>query len=205
MTAVYSWRLLIMTFYGTARADERTMAHVPESPKSMTVPLIVLAIGAMFSGMLGYRYFVGDGLEEFWGDSIFVLPGHDALENAHHSPLWVIALPVAVAVVGIALVAIGTSLPELATSVAAGRRGQIQIVAGNVIGSNLFNVVGRLGISAAVMPVAMEPSLPTAEVPGVVLLTLLAGVFMLTGRRVARVEGAVLLAAYAGYLIFVVL
>ena len=103
MTAFYSWRLLIMTFHGTARADERTMAHVHESPKSMTVPLVVLAIGAMFSGMLGYHYFVGDGLQAFWGDSIFVLPGHDALENAHHSPLWVIALPVAVAVAGIAL------------------------------------------------------------------------------------------------------
>ena len=103
MTAFYSWRLLIMTFHGKARADERTMAHVHESPKSMTVPLIVLAIGATFSGMLGYHYFVGGGLEEFWGESIFVLPGHDALENAHHSPLWVIALPVAVAVGGIAL------------------------------------------------------------------------------------------------------
>jgi len=108
-------------------------------------------------------------------------------------------------VIGLTLVAIGTSLPELATSVAAGRRGQIQIVAGNVIGSNLFNVLGALGISAAVVPVAMEPSLATAEVPGVVLLTLLAGVFMLTGRRVARAEGIVLLAGYAAYLIFVVL
>lgn len=108
-------------------------------------------------------------------------------------------------VIGLTLVAIGTSLPELATSVAAGRRGQIQIVAGNVIGSNLFNVLGALGISAAVVPVAMEPSLATAEVPGVVLLTLLAGVFMLTGRRVARAEGVILLAGYAAYLIFVVL
>ena len=108
-------------------------------------------------------------------------------------------------VIGFTLVAIGTSLPELATSVAAGRRGQIQIVAGNVIGSNLFNVLGALGIAAAVVPVAIEPSLATAEVPGVVLLTLLAGVFMLTGRRVARVEGLVLLAGYAGYLILVVL
>lgn len=108
-------------------------------------------------------------------------------------------------VIGLTLVAIGTSLPELATSVAAGRRGQIQIVAGNVIGSNLFNVLGALGISAAVVPVAIEPRLATAEVPGVVLLTLLAGVFMLTGRRVARVEGVILLAGYAAYLIFVVL
>ncbi len=107
-------------------------------------------------------------------------------------------------VIGLTLVAIGTSLPELATSVAAGRRGQIQIVAGNVIGSNLFNVLGALGISAAVVPVAIEPNLAAAEVPGVVLLTLLAGVFMLTGRRVARVEGVVLLAGYAAYLIFVV-
>ena len=116
-----------------------------------------------------------------------------------------LALGASETVIGFTLVAIGTSLPELATSVAAGRRGQIQIVAGNVIGSNLFNVLGALGIAAAVVPVAIEPSLATAEVPGVVLLTLLAGVFMLTGRRVARAEGLVLLAGYAGYLILVVL
>ncbi len=103
MTAFYSWRLLIMTFHGAPRADERTMAHVHESPLSMIAPLVVLAAGAVFSGMLGYRYFVGDGLASFWGDSILVLPGHDALADAHHAPLWVIALPVAVAVAGIAL------------------------------------------------------------------------------------------------------
>ncbi len=115
------------------------------------------------------------------------------------------ALGASETVIGFTLVAIGTSLPELATSVAAARRGQIQIVAGNVIGSNLFNVLGALGISASVTPVAIESSLATAEVPGVLLLTLLAGVFMLTGRRIARGEGVVLLAAYAAYLIFVVL
>lgn len=115
------------------------------------------------------------------------------------------ALGASETVIGFTLVAIGTSLPELATSVAAGRRGQVQIVAGNVIGSNLFNVLGALGISAAVVPVAIEPALAAAEVPGVLLLTLLAGVFMLTGRRVARAEGVILLAAYAGYLVLVVL
>ena len=107
--------------------------------------------------------------------------------------------------IGFTLVAVGTSLPELATCVAAARRGQIQIVAGNVIGSNLFNVLGALGVSACFVPVAVESRLAIAEVPGVVLLTLLAGFFMLTGRRLARTEGAILLAAYAGYLIFVVL
>ena len=103
MTAFYSWRLLIMTFHGAPRADERTMAHVHESPLSMIAPLVVLAAGAVFSGMLGYHYFVGGGLEAFWGDSILVLPGHDALRDAHHAPLWVIALPIVVAVAGIAL------------------------------------------------------------------------------------------------------
>ena len=103
MTAFYSWRLLIMTFHGAPRADERSMAHVHESPMSMIAPLVVLAAGAVFSGMIGYRYFVGEGLDAFWGDSIVVLPGHDALKNAHHAPLWVIALPVVVAVAGIAL------------------------------------------------------------------------------------------------------
>ena len=57
MTAFYSWRLLIMTFHGTARADERTMAHVHESPRSMTVPLIVLAIGADVLGHAGLPLF----------------------------------------------------------------------------------------------------------------------------------------------------
>ena len=103
MTAFYSWRLLIMTFHGAPRADERTMAHVHESPLSMIAPLVVLAAGAVFSGMLGYHYFVGGGLAAFWGDSILVLPGHDALRDAHHAPLWVIALPIVVAVAGIAL------------------------------------------------------------------------------------------------------
>ena len=80
---------------------------------------------------------------------------------------------------------------------AAGDAARSRSSRGNVIGSNLFNVLGALGISAAVVPVAIEPSLAAAEVPGVVLLTLLAGVFMLTGRRVARAEGVILLAGYA--------
>ena len=103
LTAFYSWRLILMTFHGPPRADERTLAHVHESPKSMTIPLLVLAVGAIFSGYLGVDAFVGDGVEAFWGDSIVVLPSHTALAESHHVPLWVKLLPVAVAVAGIAL------------------------------------------------------------------------------------------------------
>ena len=103
LTAFYSWRLLILTFHGRPRADERVMAHVHESPAVMTLPLVVLAIGAIFAGYVGYESFVGQGMDEFWGDSILVLKNHAALENAHHSPVWVQMLPVFVAGAGIAL------------------------------------------------------------------------------------------------------
>ena len=108
--------------------------------------------------------------------------------------------------IGLTLVAVGTSLPELAASVAAVRRGAVQLAAGNVIGSNLFNVLGALGLPAAVVGgVAIESRLLGAEIPGVMLLTVLAGVAMFTGARVTRFEGTLLLAAYATYVAVVLL
>jgi NADH-quinone oxidoreductase subunit L len=103
LTAFYSWRLLIMTFYGESRADETTLAHVHESPKVMILPLVVLALGAIFLGFLTVDYFIGGQSADFWKNSLFVLESHDALENAHHVPIWVKYLPLVVGVAGIAL------------------------------------------------------------------------------------------------------
>ncbi|KKJ77517.1 NADH:ubiquinone oxidoreductase subunit L [Kiloniella litopenaei] len=103
MTAFYSWRLLIMTFHGNPRADEHTMKGVHESPMVMMIPLLVLGVGALFAGMSGYNYFVGDVKAEFWGDAIFVLAGNDTVEAAHHVPTWVKLVPLAAAVSGIVL------------------------------------------------------------------------------------------------------
>ncbi len=103
LTAFYSWRLLFMTFHGTPRADEKTMAHVHESPKVMILPLFVLAAGAVFAGYIGYESFVGHKATEFWGNAILILENHKALENAHHVPLWVKLAPLVVGVVGIGL------------------------------------------------------------------------------------------------------
>jgi NADH-quinone oxidoreductase subunit L len=103
LTAFYSWRLLILTFHGAPRGDERVVAHVHESPKVMLVPLIVLAAGALFTGYLGAPWFVGEGAPGFWESSILVLPAHPALENAHNVPLWVKYLPLGVGVAGIGL------------------------------------------------------------------------------------------------------
>ncbi|MHA1597680.1 MAG: NADH-quinone oxidoreductase subunit L [Alphaproteobacteria bacterium] len=103
LTAFYSWRLIIMTFHGTSRADEKVLAHVHESPKVMLMPLMVLAAGAMFAGYLGYEYFVGSKVADFWGASIFVLEGHNALHDAHYVPAWVKYLPLVVGAAGIGL------------------------------------------------------------------------------------------------------
>jgi NADH-quinone oxidoreductase subunit L len=103
LTAFYSWRLLYMAFHGAPRADHHTMEHVHESPKIMLAPMMVLAVGAVISGALLVTPFVGEGAAAFWGKAILILPGHDALEAAHHVPLWVKAAPLVVGLIGIAL------------------------------------------------------------------------------------------------------
>jgi len=101
MTALYSARLMFLTFHGTPRCDEQTLAHVHESPKVMLLPLVVLVLGSIFAGGLGYSYFVGGGMEAFWGESILVLENHNSIEAAHHVPFWVKLLPLVVAVFGV--------------------------------------------------------------------------------------------------------
>lgn len=100
MTAFYSWRLLFLTFHGKTRADEPTFAAVHESPPIMIAPLLVLALGAIFSGWLAFDYFVGDRMEEFWGASILMLS--NVIEETHDSPRWVVWLPTGMAAIGIA-------------------------------------------------------------------------------------------------------
>ncbi len=102
-TAFYSWRLIFMTFHGAPRAGAEVMAHVHEAPMSMTIPNIVLGLGAVFSGMVMAGLLVGEGRAEFWGESILVLADHDVIEAAHRLPFWVKALPTVIGLGGIAL------------------------------------------------------------------------------------------------------
>ncbi|NQW09759.1 MAG: NADH-quinone oxidoreductase subunit L [Alphaproteobacteria bacterium] len=114
LTAFYSWRLLFMTFHGKPRMDQHTLEHAHESPPSMTVPLAVLALGAVISGFVGYDVFVGTQMDAFWGASIKVLPENNTIEAAHHVALWVKILPIGVAAAGISLAYIAYILkPEL--------------------------------------------------------------------------------------------
>ena len=86
LTAFYSWRLLILAFHGKPRASAEVMAHVHESPAVMTLPLFVLALGAIFSGWLGYELFIGHALPTFCGNSTLTSHTRMAMANAHHVP-----------------------------------------------------------------------------------------------------------------------
>lgn len=103
------------------------------------------------------------------------------------------------AIIGLTVVSAGTSMPELATSVIAALRRQPDIAVGNVVGSNIFNVLGILGASAAVAPLA-APGIDKVDLA--VMVGFAAALFPLlyTGRRLLRWEGAVLLLGYGLYL-----
>jgi cation:H+ antiporter len=106
------------------------------------------------------------------------------------------------AVIGLTIVAVGTSLPELATSVVAAIRKQTEIAVGNIVGSNIFNIFGILGTTALIAPIPSEARFAMVDMPwaaaAAIGLTVLA--FLLGG--LPRIAGGLLLATYGGYLWF---
>jgi cation:H+ antiporter len=107
-------------------------------------------------------------------------------------------------IVGLTIVAIGTSLPELATSVAAALRGKSGLALGNVVGSNIYNLFGILGVTAAVHPIAVPAEIVRFDNWVMLAATVAMVYFALTAKRLARLEGIVFVAAYAGYIAWMV-
>ncbi len=101
LTALYSWRLIIMTFHGRTRMSDHDFDHVHEAPKVMWMPLLVLAAGAIGGGVLFVNLFTGHGGHEFFGHSILIL-GENVIELAHEeTPFWVKAMVLAIVAAGI--------------------------------------------------------------------------------------------------------
>ena len=121
-------------------------------------------------------------------------------------------------VIGLTIVAIGTSLPELATSAVAALRGKSDVALGNVIGSNIFNIFGILGVTAIVHPFSVRQSgygdvaaealqreeaaslVQTTDIGALALSVILLVLFAMTGRKIARWEGGILLGGYLLYM-----
>lgn len=155
----------------------------PETPdasakKPMSIFLaILLVIIGIFALALGARFFVGSSV-------YFARLFH-----------------VSDALIGLTVVALGTSLPELATSTVAAIKGEKDIAVGNVVGSNIFNVLSILGIAPLIRPLKAV-DIQSADLLTMCVLTVLMTIMMYTGKVLQRIEGAILLAVYIAYITY---
>jgi cation:H+ antiporter len=110
-------------------------------------------------------------------------------------------------VIGLTIVAAGTSLPEVATSVLASLRGEKDIAVGNVVGSNIFNVLGVLGVAALIGSngVAVSPAVLRFDIPIMIAVTLSCLPIFLTGHKIVRWEGFLFLFYFVGYTLYLIL
>ena len=114
------------------------------------------------------------------------------------------ALGMSETLIGLTVVSLGTSLPELVTSLVAIRKKETELALGNVVGSNIFNLMMILGVSAAIRPVAVN----AASVWDMLILTAVTAVtwlFARVGKRISRAEGAAMVLAYAAAMVFAVI
>jgi cation:H+ antiporter len=103
-------------------------------------------------------------------------------------------------IIGLTIVALGTSLPELATCVIAARRGQPDIAIGNIVGSNIFNILAVIGVTAVFFPLSIAPETYRFDAPVMLGVIVLSFWILRTGHQISRREGALLLALYGLYL-----
>jgi cation:H+ antiporter len=103
-------------------------------------------------------------------------------------------------VIGLTIAAIGTSLPELASSLSAIRRGEPGLLLGNVIGSNLFNLLMVMGTAAVVKPFALQHQLLYRDIPVMILFSAILAPLFYYGNKITRIHGFLLLLAYGGYI-----
>ncbi len=104
MTSFYSWRLIFLTFYGGERGDKHTHEHAHESPWTMTAPLVILAVGAIFAGMVWHGDFFGHHYQEWFGASIYENPAtNEIIHKAHSVADWAKVSPFIAMVLGFVL------------------------------------------------------------------------------------------------------
>lgn len=110
-------------------------------------------------------------------------------------------------VIGLTIVAAGTSLPEVATSILAAIRGQRDIAVGNVVGSNIFNILGVLGLSALVTPgaIPVAPAMVAFDIPVMIAVAIACLPIVFSGNLIARWEGGLFFAFYVAYTLYVIL
>lgn len=103
-------------------------------------------------------------------------------------------------IIAISVVALGTSLPELATSIIAMSKGENSISIGNLLGSNIFNIFAVIGVTSLINPLTIDPFLIMIDLPIMIGFVVLLGLFMFFGKRMGVIEGLALILAYVAYI-----
>lgn len=149
------------------------------------------------SWMINTAFIVG-------GLGLLVLGSRWLVEGAVSIAQW---LGVSELVIGLTIVAAGTSLPEVATSIIASIRGERDIAVGNVVGSNIFNILGVLGLSSIVAPdgIHVSPAALRFDIPVMIAVAVACLPIFFTGNVIARWEGTLFLGYYAAYTLYLVL
>lgn len=106
--------------------------------------------------------------------------------------------------IGLTVVAVGMSLPELVTSVVAAGKGQTKLAVGNVVGSNIFNLMFILGVSAVIHPAAVN-LVSVYDIIILIFVSMLVPIFAWTAGKIGRIEGGIMIAVYIADLMFAVL
>lgn len=107
--------------------------------------------------------------------------------------------------IGLTIVAVGTSLPELVTSIVASRKGQTDLAVGNVVGSNLFNIIFILGTSSTITPIPLASFGDIYDMLFVLAVTLMVFLFCFRSKKINRVQGILCVLLYAGYMTYAIL
>lgn len=179
--------ILVYTFT-TVRAAKRETANaalqgefkaeLPAGGSSEKQPGLGLSVGFTLGGLAilvaGSHFFVGGAvtLAEGWG--------------------------INQTVIGLTIVAVGTSMPEFATSLVAAIRKNSDVAVGNIVGSNIFNIIGILGLCALIQPM-QAPAISVVDLAAMLLVSVLLLPLCKSGGKISRTEGAFLLAGYVGY------
>jgi cation:H+ antiporter len=180
LLALIGFTVYLYTSSRTGEDAQEAEAGVEENrvPGGLLVALLVLAVG--LAGIVWGAGLMVDGavlLARQWG--------------------------ISEAVIALSLVALGTSLPELAVSLVAALRGHASLAVGNIIGSNISNILLILGATSLLAPLPISEQMATRDIPIMLGVAALGTFLMGTGRRMSRLEGSLCLGLYVSYMGFI--
>jgi cation:H+ antiporter len=185
--------LILLAFFGFYMYHMFRTPKDPDQIEDIRVVNVKKAIALLLIGIIGVS-----------AGGYLVTTGAEYISIQWIVSTFDVSVTKATTLVGLSVVALGTSLPELVTSVMAARKGENEIALGNVVGSNIFNTLFVVGLSGTVVPLGLGPEV-IFDMIIVIGITLTVFVFAYTKLTISRREGIILIALYVSYIVFIVI